>query len=285
MVKKHPFIAFALVVGILVATAIAFIQSAAFVRMVKGVVAYYLPKGTGIDFDFTEFSVALIPPGVSIKEPQLTVRENNVLKLPPGSKVVAERLDLQFRTLQILSRGVTIHRVALVGGDVTLNLDIEELIKSDTQPAITWRDILRARANIVALENTRVKLNLTNPDIRAEVEISSLELSKWAGELKEGAGISANVRLEKVSGSLPKEWNLPNIVTSLEGLELSATAGPFETKIEKLQLRASGVSSEVSGAIKGDLLDPSKSLAFQGEAGVEGAVSSILELAPMAKKI
>lgn len=122
MTPKRPFLIFVAVMALLIGGVISYIQSPAFASFAKRALYSYMPKDLGIEGDFSEFKVKLFPPGVSIVKPRIRLLEHNVLELPPGSSVSAERIDLAFRPVQMFSSNIRVHEVTIVGGDVNLVL-------------------------------------------------------------------------------------------------------------------------------------------------------------------
>src|SRR5688572_2194964 len=110
---RRPFLIFSFVVSLLIGGLLWFIQSPQFALMVKTVISKYLPKDLGIESDFSELSVKLFPPGLSIRNPKIWLKDQNIAKLPAGSSVVAERIDLTFRPFQIFSGDIRVHEVTI----------------------------------------------------------------------------------------------------------------------------------------------------------------------------
>src|SRR4051794_19325851 len=119
---KRPFLIFAAVMALLIGGVISFIQSPSFAGLVKRAMAQYVPKDLGIEGDFSVLKVKIFPPGISLLKPRLRLIEHNILGLPAGSSVTAERLDLAFRPVQMFSRNIRVHEVTIAGGDVNLVL-------------------------------------------------------------------------------------------------------------------------------------------------------------------
>lgn len=120
--RRHPFLIFALVVGSMIGAMIWFIQSPKFARVVKGVIAKYLPADLGIDGDFSDLSVKFFPPGIAVNRPRIIVRPHNILELPPGSRVEAERVTLAFRPFQMFSGNIRVNEVTVTNGWISSTL-------------------------------------------------------------------------------------------------------------------------------------------------------------------
>src|SRR6185437_12822317 len=112
--KKHPFVIFLLAVAILITGAISFIQSPSFANMLKGFVAKHLPADLGIQANFSDLSIGLFPPSVSIRNPKVELSQHNLISLPPGSTINAKRIDLRFRLFQMFGGNIRINEVAIV---------------------------------------------------------------------------------------------------------------------------------------------------------------------------
>src|SRR6201997_4604853 len=120
--RKHPFAIFLLTIAILITGVISFIQSESFAGFLKGFVARPLPSDLGIQANFSDLSIGLFPPSVSIRNPKVELSQHNLINLPPGSTVKAKRIDLRFRLFQMFSGEIRINEVAVVDGDVNLVL-------------------------------------------------------------------------------------------------------------------------------------------------------------------
>src|SRR4051812_48082528 len=164
---RNPILLFLLIVGSMVGGMLWFIQSPRFAVVAKRVLAKYMPQDLGIVGDFSELSVKLFPPGISLLKPRLTVQARNVANLPEGSAVQAERLDLNFRLFQAFSGNIRVNEVVVVDGDVKIVLDRVALEKRQPQKKANpsefhWDELLQIRAEAVALKNTKLHVELLN---------------------------------------------------------------------------------------------------------------------------
>src|SRR4051812_3877615 len=110
---KRPFLFFMLVIGFWVSALLWFLQSPQFAVVLKTVATRYIPTDIGIQANFSEFSVKLFPPGFSVKNPEVKIEKNNVLHLPPGSSIKAEKIDFTFLPLQVFSGDIRVHEVGI----------------------------------------------------------------------------------------------------------------------------------------------------------------------------
>src|SRR5689334_14447122 len=111
---KRPFLIFIAVVGLLIAATVMFIQSTRFAGFFKRTLAHYIPADLGLEGDFSDFSIKLFPPGLSVNRPRLTARARNAVDLPEGATISAERLDLVFLPFQLFTGNIRVHQVTVV---------------------------------------------------------------------------------------------------------------------------------------------------------------------------
>ena len=57
--------------------------------------------------------------------------QQNLINLPAGSSVVAQRIDLRFQPFQMLSGKIRLHEVAIVDGEVKLILHAKNETKKN----------------------------------------------------------------------------------------------------------------------------------------------------------
>jgi hypothetical protein len=275
--RRRPFLIFAIVLGVLVTGAVAFIQSPRFAGIVKRTASKYVPSDVGIEGDFSEFSIKLFPPGVSINKPRVTVRKRNILNLPEGSSVTAERIELAFLPFQMLTGDIRVHRVLIVQGDVKLNFDKAFLARRATKKSggvsFHWDELVQIRAEAVELVDTRVRLGLAEPEIDAELLAKSLRVAQWSG--RGGVGYEIGIELQDVGGKFPKEWKLPPRIPRLAA---TGHLNALGLELEDLSVSQDGVEISARGSIKGNLLNP-KGLAVEAELTARGELGRITRLA------
>lgn len=283
--KKRPFLLFILVLSAWVAAAIVFIQSPRFAKIFKKVVARYVPGDLGVDADFSEFAIQLFPPGVSLKNPKISLRERNVLKMPAGTTVQAERINLNFQLFQALSGDIRIHEAVIVNGDATVVLDSgKDSLKQKVQnrPAklnFHWDELLQVRAEAVALENTKLHLVWKHPDFKKadssiEFLAKSFRLSQWSG--KGGMGYETSIDLNQVRLSNFDEFlqgvHLPGALNRVRALIRVNRAGAL---LEEFFMDAHGVEARSKGKVQGDVLNGKTSKSFDLEYQVNGDLKSL----------
>jgi hypothetical protein len=186
---RRPILLFFTLIGTLLAGALLFIQSELFARLAKTAVARFLPAELaelGIRADFAGFEIRFFPPGLSVREPVLTVGEParvGARTLPDGSELRARSLQLNFVPLQMLSGDIRVHEVVVVDGTLRLRLSKRFLqgwsgnLKEDEASAAgkakktaarlptlsfspKWDELFRVRVENVALRAMRLELEL-----------------------------------------------------------------------------------------------------------------------------
>lgn len=223
--KSKLFIIFLLVSTILVGTLVSFIQSEKFAQIVKKYAFQKIPESYGIKGDFSDFRIKLFPPGVSVRNPKVTLEKNNILNFPENSKVEAKKVDLNFYPLQMISGNINVHEVVISGGNVELSIHPDQLKsqkrKKEEKKQIEWQDLFEVKLESVLLEGTSVHFNWLEPNIKSEFHSEYLKLSKV--DTDDGPGFVFDLDLNKIEADFPKNWDIPNSVKSLKAfLEISS---------------------------------------------------------------
>jgi hypothetical protein len=263
---KHPFITFILVVGSLIGGLLWFIQSAQFAWVLKTLAYRYIPKDIGIEGDFSELAIQLFPPGFSVKNPRVKLKEHNIAKMPPGSSVEAERINFTFRLFQIISGDIRVHEVLVQNGNIHLILDPpgkKAKPSASTSPAqkskkfvFHWDELFQIRAESIGMENVQVNIEL--PDLKQSFagKAEKLKFSQWQG--KGGLGYLAQLDLNHIHavGLIPggDALDLDRIQASVFGNSMGIQLESFFISNERFELSA-------KGHVKGNVLSPDKLLA------------------------
>ena len=271
--KKRPFLAFIAVMILLLSGVIGFIQSRQFARIVKGTVAKYLPSDLGLEGDFSEFAIRLFPPGISIRDPKLSLRKKNILALPQGCSVQAERLDLTFLPFQMFSGNIRVHEVTIVNGDVRLILNSTDAPKTARRlPRLSWDELFQVHAEGIALEGTHLHLEDSRGELALDLLAQSLKIAQWTGSKGE-MGYDASVELNEIHGKLPKGWSFPD---GIEQIKAQARINALGLQVQSLRIRAAGLDASASGLIKGNILNPSH-LAYEASLTLQGTVTDAVK--------
>jgi autotransporter translocation and assembly factor TamB len=274
--RRHPFLVFIAVIGALIASVVWFIQSPAFARAVKNVVAKYIPGDPGIEGDFTGLAVKLFPPGISIVNPRIELRKRNILNLPPGSEVRAERVDLEFLPFQMFSGNIRVHQVVVVNGEVSLQLG-DAAPKKAKAPSATksdfhWDELFHVHAEAIAVRNTRLRIVSSNPELSLSLKAEQLRLGQWSG--KGGLGYELDIDVSEIEASFLKE--IPLLSGGIGRLRATAHGNALGLQIDALALEKEGMQANATGALHGDLLSHPKDLVAEGALTLKAELSRLL---------
>ncbi len=281
---KSPFLIFIMVVSALVGAAVGFIQSEAFARIVKKTVAQKLPAEMGVQGDFSDLSIALFPPGVSIKNPRLTLDSKNIFNLPADSAISAERIDLNFLPFQMLSGNIRINEVVIHRGDVLVDFDPsawDRPAAEKTNRRFRWDEALNIQCEAVALKDTKVRLvwgqdrgGVKTENSWTELIAESIRLSRDTRGGRAGYDVDVDLRDVRAAGSLFVGKN-KNETRYLKRLSAKLFADPTGLALENLVILDDEVRIEASGSVAGNLLDP-KRLDANGEVKISAELSKAI---------
>lgn len=248
--RKHPVLLFFFVVALLVGSAAIYIQSAAFANQLKRVMAKYVPRNLGIAADFTNIAIQLFPPGVGVLNPRIEAADRNAANLPPGTKITAERMELSFRPLQILSGRVSIHEVKIINGKVSTSL-----IPKPPEPkkkhsvGVSWQDLFEIQAERVTLENTAVVLEI--PTLKSSTTFNAKSVDVEKVTEKKESFYDVAIHLGELQAETPPSFPYPK---TLDSLRVSARIGENGVEIRDFELVREGTQVTASGRLTGDLL-------------------------------
>jgi len=283
--KKRLFLLFILVLSAWLAAAIIFIQSPRFATIFKKVAARYIPGDLGVDGDFSEFAIQLFPPGISLKNPKITLRERNVLKMPAGTTVQAQRINLNFELFQTLSGEIRIHEAEIVDGEATLVLDsvpsetVGKAEKKRLNLNFHWDELLQVRAESIALKNTRMHLIWKHASDSETIDFLAqlVRLSQWSG--KGGLGYEASIHLTEMTSKLAHDViegvHLP---TAIDELHTVARVNGAGATLEEFLLNLQGVSVRSTGKIQGDILNAKGEKKFELDLTTDGELQNVHKL-------
>ncbi|MBS1963947.1 MAG: translocation/assembly module TamB domain-containing protein [Bdellovibrionales bacterium] len=248
--RKHPILIFVAVLALLIGSATVYIQSAAFATQLKRVLAKYVPKNLGITADFSNLSIQIFPPGVGVVNPRIEAADRNAANVPGGTKIEAERMELAFRPLQILSGRVSIHEVKIINGKVKT-----ALVAGNAEPrkkrssGLSWQDLFEIQTERVTLENTDVDLDLPTLKSRAHFNAKSVEIEKVVE--KKSTFYDVAVRLGEFAAETPPTFPYPK---TLDSLRVTARVGSGGLEIREFELVREGTQAVASGRVTGDVL-------------------------------
>ncbi|MGK5084970.1 translocation/assembly module TamB domain-containing protein [Bdellovibrionota bacterium FG-1] len=265
--RKSPFVIFAIVMAVLIGGVISFIQGPGFARVMKEVLYRYAPKDMGIVGDFEGLDVTIFPPGLSVRKPKIRVIEHNIANLPPGSEINAERIDLEFRPVQMFSGNIRVHEVTIVNGDVHLflgDLYSQKPQKKGYKIDFHWDELFQIHAEALSIRNTQFHLEAAQPEVLVDFKVDSARVGQWSGS--GGLGYELDVALSDVKGHPLTGVPMPSQIDRLAGVAHINAAG---LQLDGLALVAPGLKLDAKGVLKGNVLGQ-KNLGFEADVNVEG---------------
>ena len=243
---KRPLIIFLIVTSLLTAGMVWFIQTTYFAGILKKVIVKFVPLEAGVNGDFKDLAINLIPPGISIQNPALSVKSKNIFNLPENSIIQAEKIVVSFHPFQMFSRNIKAKSVTIIKGNVQLAYDSMPFEKKKNKKTplfnLKWDQLLRFRTESVRLEDTHVKLSVAEPGLSIDLNAHILLISQW--ESKIGLGYESEVELRDIKGDFPKKWNIPKFISNMRAHlkvnEVGLFLEDFYTLQDKLTFKANG---------------------------------------------
>ena len=251
---RRPLLIFCVLTLALVGASIGFLQSQFFARMTRDFLARSVPSELGVSGHFTEFGVQLFPPAVTVSQPELRLAPQNVFDLPADSIIRAERIDLRFQPLQMLTGQVQLREIRVVGGDIELELG--EPSSSPATPkkqgALQWDQLVSVRVQGLALERSELALSWKRSGLRIELESEEVALQR--------SGTSQAPKLD-LHGKLSSLVVLQNDqAREISAVEVHAEVHPDQIEIENLSADFGtedfDFMVQARGKILGSVLDP-----------------------------
>ncbi len=268
---KRPLLIFTILTAILVGSAVGFLQSRTFAGMVQGFLSKSIPSELGVRGNFEDFGIRLFPPAVSIRKPELKLEPKNLFSLPADSVIRAERIDLRFRPIQMLTGRVLLDQLRIVGGDIELQLAGDRgrpaQPRAKSHP-LDWDSLVQVQVLGLALEDSRISLEWEDRDLRVEVDARQIALSRQDDSRSKSLLLDSNISsLVIVEGEETRQ---------VTDLSLVASISPDGIDIQKLAADFGGEDFEFlvssSGRIHGSILDLESlkaDLAIQAEGELE----------------
>lgn len=252
--------------------ALLLVQSTFFAGWMKGFFTHRIPSEWGIQGDFSDLRFKILPPGLSIRNPEVTLQDGNIAQLPGGSKIQAKSLDLIFYPLQMFTGKITVSEIVVREGKVELFLDPNQFPKTPknknrSKGEFKWEDLFQVRTESIALERSEVILHWADPKFEARFVAERLGLSQ-----SDGAFIELELDLRALSANLPEKLGLPNQIEALRG---RVRAGSDSTRIEGLELEAKGLRLHLDGQIQGGLLG-ARELRLDSNVKISGEIEKVL---------
>ncbi len=279
---KRSFLAFILVVGTLIGGLIWFIQSPQFAIALKQIAYRYLPENIGIQGDFSDLSIRIFPPGFSVMNPKLILGGHNIVGMPAGSAVSAERIDFSFRFFQIFSGDIRIHEVSIVNGDIRLVLE-PPLAKKQSmfkggKLDFHWDELLQVKADGIGLNNVSLSVQIKGLTHVFQTNAKKLLLSQWAG--RGGLGYYLQLDLNQTQGSYLVDLGLSESIEHIQGeVYINALGLQLDSFFISNPSTVGGLEVSISGRAKGNILE-FKKLTADITVKAKGEIAKILKMRP-----
>ena len=262
--------------GCLIAGVIFFIQSAAFARTLRSLLIQHLPQDGAIEADFTDLSVKMFPPGLSIRNPRIYVRKPNIFNLPPDSSVQAERIDFIFLPFQMLSGNIRVREVAIVKGNVKLSVpssifEAKKSAKSKSAPlSLAWEDLLQVRTDAVSLQETRLTLEKLPGISSAGLFVPYLRVGQ--SQTQAARGYEVNLELNSIEGGLLTKYPGLSLIWRASAI---AHINAMGVAVDSATVVGDGFETNASGHLTGNIL-LAQGLGLEGNVNLSGDAGKIL---------
>lgn len=280
--RRSPFVIFFITITVLVASALFFIQSQAFAKVFKRVVYRYLPKDLGVIADFSEFAIKIYPPGFSLKNPKISLLDGNILKMPVGSSVEAQRIDFDFRPFQMLSGSVRVNELVIVGGKLKLfykgkpagspkaKSNFPNFMDKALGSNIHWDELLQFHAEAIVIQNSHATVEWIDTGKSVELGLNSLRFGQWTGP--SGLGYEFSADLSDLGGSVLEDWPF---LKSVQGLQTSTHISASGIQIDDIHFKGEGLEVKGNGLVSGDFQNLKEGLNLDAEITSEADVGLV----------
>ncbi len=273
---RRIFWIFALVVALSTGLAIGYIQSEKFANILKDQIKRQFPEDSGVKLDFDRLTVGILPPSVSLVNVSIQVeRSQNIAGLRVGSFAKVGRLGITFKMLQAFSRGVTINKVFVQSGEVSLRVppgsgdsDADPfdllfnpiLVKVDKSLQFLVQQLELRESSVKVVAERRGKA----PVQVAVEKIGVLSLAPEQG------GFSAVANLEGVAfeDGTTKE--------RLEAIKGNVDMDPAGVRVSSLDLQRKAEAAHIEGNLLGNIREP-ENLKVALKAIVRGSAADLAE--------
>lgn len=279
--RTRVLLAFLGTIAIVVGSLLLFIQSKYFAIVLKDVARKYMPTDFGIEGEFSELAVKLIPPGVVIKNPAITLKKKNPAHLPAGTKIDAQSIDVTFQLFQILTGAVTVNAFAIHGATLKLDLDENFFAAHERQQKsrnllpskFSWDELVRFDFRSVSLVDSQVDIRIsraTENNVPVHVQAFAKELTIGRATINNVPTYDLAVDLQRASFEVGKQkYSLAQYQASVE---LSAAGA----QIRNMGIQEGELNFHTNGVVRGDLLNP-KSLKSEISYIVRGPIPAWLD--------
>lgn len=247
-------------IAVTVGSLLLFIQSKYFADVLKQATRKFMPTDFGLEGDFSELAVKMIPPGVVIKNPAVVFKEKNPANLPAGTKLDAQYIDLTFQFFQLLTGQITVNAVNIHGATLKLDLDRRffEAHEKSLQPKksssfLSWDKLLRFDFRSVSLLDSQIDITMVLPSSKSTV----MRVQSFAKELTVGRSTVDEVPGYDIAIDFQKALvETEGFKHSLAQLQASAQISTQGVAIRNFALQEGEMNFHTNGNIRGNVLNP-----------------------------
>lgn len=207
---KRIFWIFLLFVSLTTASAVIYLQSESFARIVKDRLQRNVSKNMGVDLNFDRLKIGVLPPSVSLLNVDLKVVEkDNKLGLDEDTVFKAGSLGFSFLMIQAFSRGIAVNKVFISDAQVKMRIPeskgggpgekLSDLVHKPIRIEIS--ESFFATIRQVELKNTQLDLSWKEGNGRSRVAVKSISYAAVTPS-KDGTNLVLNA--EGIDLQLPK---------------------------------------------------------------------------------
>lgn len=219
---KRIFWIFLLTVAFATTTAVIYIQSESFARVVRRNLQEKVAKNLGIELNFDRLKIGILPPSISLLNVDLKVANaQNRLGLATDTVFKAGSLGFSFRMIQAFSSGIAVNKVFISDAEVVLQVPKGK--SSDTDPEEKISSLVHKPIRLQISDNFFASIR------QLELRNTFLDLS-W----REGGQTSQVVAKTITYLALTPSSEGTNLVLNAEGLEVKSAKIKQSIKTIKL---------------------------------------------------
>lgn len=250
---------------------ILFIQSELFAGLLKNLAKKHLPADLGVEGEFKELSVKLLPPGIVIHHPSLSLKEKNFANLPGGTKIEADALDLTFQFFQLLTGSVDVNAFAISGASLTLDLDEKFFAEYErnmmskqkssliSMPSLSlsWENLVRFKFRSVSILDSKVDIRMHRGGRFIPIGVQA-----FTKELTVGRSTVDGYPAYDIAADFQNaQVQIGNFSQNLTQFQSSLEVSSKGVAVHTLSMQEDDVNFHANGQISGNVLNPDKLMA------------------------
>lgn len=196
---KRIFWIFLLGMFVATASAVIYVQSESFARIVKDKIQKNVSKNLGVDLNFDRLRIGVLPPSISLINVDLKVSGDNKIGLKPETVFKAGSLGFSFRMIQAFSSGIAVNKVFLSDAEVKLEIPkgksdgpsekLSELVHKPIDFELT--ENFSASIRQLELRNTKLDLSWRDSSGPAQLKIGAISYAALT-PAREGTNVVLN---------------------------------------------------------------------------------------------